>query len=142
MRFLPVSILAIAGLLVSLTAGSAPLVLTPSWSLKDAEETAGHQLFVDHCAACHGRQADARIILAPTLQGIVGRTAGTVPGFPYSDALKKSGIVWTQDNLHKWLADNAHFVPGTLMPHVSVSDPAEQIYLIAYLKTLKAPASH
>jgi cytochrome c len=62
-------------------------------------------------------------------------------GFPYSDALKKSGLVWTEDNLRKWIADSAHTVPNTLMPHVSISDPAEQIYLVAYLKTLKAPAA-
>jgi cytochrome c len=56
--------------------------------------------------------------------------------------LKKSGIVWTEENLRKWLADNAHMVPGTLMPHVSVTDPAEEIYLIEYLKTLKASPPH
>ena len=40
------------------------------------------------------------------------------------------------------MADNVHIVPNTLMPHVAISDPAEQIYLVEYLKTLKAPAAH
>ena len=74
---------------------------------------------------------------APNLVGVAGRPAGSVPGFPYSEALKKSGLVWTEDNLKKWLANNSKLVPNTLMPHVSISDPAEQIYIIAYLKSLK-----
>ena len=81
-------------------------------------------------------------VFGPSLKGVVGRPAGSLAGFPYySDALKKSGLVWTEDNLRKWIADNAHTVPNTLMPHVSISDPAEQIYLIAYLRILKAPAA-
>jgi cytochrome c len=62
-----------------------------------------------------------------------------VPGFPYSNALKKSGLVWTEDNLRKWVSDNEHMVPGMLMPHVAIKDPAEIIYIVEYLKTLKAP---
>lgn len=50
-----------------------------------------------------------------------------------------SGLIWTEDNLRKWISDNVHMVPNTLMPHVSISDPAEQIYLIAYLKKLSGP---
>lgn len=100
-----------------------------------AEQAAGHQLFKDHCAPCHTRP----VSYGPSLNGIVGRRAGALP-FPYSDALKSSELVWTEDNLRKWIADSAKMIPNALMPHVSISDPAEQIYLIAYLKTLKAPA--
>jgi len=71
----------------------------------------------------------------------VGRPAGSLAGFPYSDALKKSGLVWTEDNLRKWIADSAKTIPNTLMAHVSISDPAEQIYVIEYLKTLKGKAA-
>jgi cytochrome c len=67
---------------------------------------------------------------------VYGRRAGSLSTFPYSGALKNSGLIWTEDNLRNWIADNAHMVPNTLMPHVSIADPAEQIYLIAYLKTL------
>jgi cytochrome c2 len=56
-------------------------------------------------------------------------------------ALKKSGLTWTEDNLRAWIADPSHTVPGTLMPHVSLSDPAEQLYVIAYLKTLSGKAA-
>ena len=105
-------------------------------SLVEAEQAAGQQLYLNHCAACHSPQGVARG-LGPSLVGIVGRPAASLPGFHYSDALRKSGLTWTPDNLRKWIANNTAMVPNTLMPHVSVSDPAEQIYLVAYLKTLK-----
>jgi cytochrome c len=77
--------------------------------------------------------------LGPSLSGAYGRRAGSLPTFPYSPALKNSGLTWTEDNLRSWVADNARLVPNTLMPHVSITDPAEQIYLTAYLKTLTGP---
>ncbi len=109
----------------------------PQWSLLEAEQVAGKHLFEVHCAACHGERP-GRSVLAPSLRGVVGRPAASLAGFQYSEALKKSGLTWTADNLRKWIADNAHVVPGTLMPHVSISDPAETIYLVAYLETLKS----
>lgn len=141
MKYLLVLVLAAAGTLAAATAGLAQYIAPPTWSLQRAEQAAGRRLFDDHCAACHVQKPGARVVLGPSLAGVVGRPAGTAAGFPYSDALKKSGLVWTEDNLRKWVADNAHLVPDTLMPHVSIGDPAEQIYIVAYLKTLKgAPA--
>lgn len=111
------------------------------FSVLKAMQIAGHNLFNEHCASCHAGRAGTRNVLGPNLAGVVGRPAASLADFPYSDALKKSGLVWTEDNLRKWIADSATLVPNTLMPHVSISDPAEQLYLIAYLKTLKAPAA-
>jgi cytochrome c len=51
--------------------------------------------------------------------------------------MQASGITWTEDNLRKWIADNDALVPGTRMRHVSISDPAEQDYLISFLRSLK-----
>ena len=124
--------------LVSANAAFAQVVVP--FSLGDAARAAGRNIYMEHCSACHAWHVGMSIARGPSLVGIVGRPAASQPGFPYSDALKKSGIVWTEDNLKKWLADNVHMVPGTLMPHVSISDPAEQIYLLEYLETLK-PAS-
>ena len=113
---------------------SAGAVRPGTWSwLKQAQEGAGKQLFAEHCAACHA----PGVAYAPTLVGVVGRRAGTVPGFPYSPALRNSGLVWTDDNLKRWLTNDSKLVPHTLMPHVSITDPVEQVYLIAYLKSLK-----
>jgi len=139
MKYLAVCILSAAGIVATTPVGFAQYQI-PSWSLLEAEQIAGRQIFRDHCASCHTPKSGARVVLGPSLAGVVGRPAGTAAGFPYSDALKTSGLVWTEDNLHKWIADSTHMVPNTLMPHVSISDPAEQIYLLAYLGTLKAPA--
>ena len=105
-----------------------------------AMEIAGQKVFADHCAVCHVQKVGARP-LGPSLRGVVGRPSASVAGFPYSDALKKSGLTWTEDNLRAWIADPSHTAPGTLMPHVSLSDPAEQLYVIAYLKTLSGKAA-
>jgi cytochrome c len=137
MRHPLLSVALAVGLSAIGTAASAQYLQV--WSLSDAARAAGKQLFADHCAACHVPQPGAAP-LAPSLVGIVGRPAGAQPGFPYSQALKRSGIVWTEDNLRRFIADSSHMVPGTLMPHVQLSDPAEQVYIIEYLKTLRAPA--
>jgi cytochrome c len=69
--------------------------------------------------------------------GVVGRRAGTAAGFSYSPALKNSGIVWSESNLLKWIADPSAMVPGTPMPHVSFKDPAERLFILEYLKALR-----
>ena len=105
------------------------------FSYLEAERASGQRLFNNHCASCH---ASKKQVFGPSLNGVVGRAAGSVAGFPYSDALKKSGIIWTEDNLLKWLAGPAAMVPNALMPHVTLGDPAERVYVVEYLKTLKA----
>lgn len=97
----------------------------------------GGQIFTNYCGACHALKRGERA-LGQSLLGVPNRPAGSVPGFAYSDGLKKSGLVWTEDNLRKWVANSVALVPSTLMPHVSISDSAEQIYVVAFLRTLKA----
>jgi cytochrome c len=111
-----------------------------NFDVDKAMEIAGRKVVADRCAVCHAQKVGARPI-GPSLSGVVGRPAASLAGFPYSDALKKSGLTWTDDNLRAWIADPSHTVPGTLMPHVSLSDPAEQLYVIAYLKTLSGKAT-
>ncbi|MNT12602.1 Cytochrome c2 [compost metagenome] len=67
----------------------------------------------------------------------MGRPAASVPRFAYSEAMQASGITWSEDNLRKWIADNEALVPGTRMRHVSITDQAEQDYLISFLRSLK-----
>jgi cytochrome c len=138
MKYLPVLVLSAAAVLGAASVGRTQTVSPrQGWSLIEAEEIAGQELFKNHCAACHVPKANGHI-LAPSLRGVVGRPAGSVAGFPYSKALKNSGLTWTEDNLRKWISDNEHIVQGTLMPHVTIKDPAEMIYIVAYLKTQKA----
>jgi len=133
MRSVHITIFWAAAIIAAAMAGPASAQVFSGWSLTEAEEVAGQQVFREHCAACHLPQP-GHGVLAPSLKGVVGRPAGSVAGFPYSPALQNSGLTWTEDNLRKWITDGAHLVPGTLMPHVSIADPAEALYIIAYLK--------
>jgi cytochrome c len=64
------------------------------------------------CALCHAFEKNGA---GPKHAGVVGRIAGTVPDYRYSPALQKSGIVWTDATLDRWLADPQALVPGTKM---------------------------
>ncbi len=73
---------------------------------------------------------------APTLKGVVGRKAASIPDFPYTDALKASQLTWTPTNLDKFLTAPGKLVPGTAMV-VDVPDGMERANLIAYLASSK-----
>jgi len=135
------AILALSALiLVMMSASSFAQMNQPGFGFPylDAERAAGQRLFRDRCAVCHASQRQA---FGPKLSGVVGRPAASAPGFPYTDALRKSGLIWTEDNLNRWIADPAAMIPRTAMPHVSLGDPAERIYIIEYLTTLKGPGA-
>lgn len=85
----------------------------PSFA-QDAQAASGQQLFRQRCSACHQVDTD-RNGAGPHLQGVVGRTAGSVEGFRYSPALRDSRITWTPDALETYLANPAAMVRGTRM---------------------------
>ncbi|MBT0667680.1 c-type cytochrome [Novosphingobium profundi] len=87
------------------------------------------------CKTCHSVEA-GRNMVGPSLHGIVGSTAGDVPGYAFSPALKASGIVWTPEKLDEWLQGPMKMVPGTKMVQM-IPDPAKRQEIIAYLETLK-----
>lgn len=83
------------------------------------------------CLACHALAVDR---VGPRHCGLFGRLAGSVPGFAYSEAMKKSKIVWNDKTLDRFLAKPLAMVPGTAMTYDGVPDAAERADLIAYLK--------
>jgi cytochrome c oxidase assembly protein subunit 11 len=95
--------------------------------------SAGREIFATTCSACHALDHNK---VGPMLEGIVGRTAGSVPGYPYSAALAHAGVVWNADTLDKWLANPQAFIAGAEMPF-HLSDPLRRRDVIAYLATLK-----
>lgn len=104
----------------------------------NADDAAAPHAFHTYCARCHNdTAAPGTATYGPSLNGVVGRKAAQQQGFPYSDALKASGLVWDEPTLRNWMASNDSMVPGTRMRHVGVSDPKEQDAIIAHLKTLK-----
>ena len=114
---------------------ATPLVYAQEQN-QDMQEAAGRQLFLHHCSACHSLDS-SKNAFGPSLIGVLGRPAGSVPRFAYSKAMQNAGLTWTEDNLRKWISNNEGLVPGTRMRHVSISDPAEQDYLVSFLATLK-----
>ncbi|RUP23621.1 MAG: c-type cytochrome [Curvibacter sp.] len=93
----------------------------------------GQSLYGERCAGCHSVDANDA---GPMHRGVLGRTAGTVPGFEYSSALRASGLVWTRQSLDAWLRDPEALVPGQAMDE-QVAHPQDRQDLIAYLATLR-----
>lgn len=103
---------------------------------KKAFAAAGKIMFEQRCRSCHSEDPKANSY-GPSLIGVIGRKAGSLEGFDYSDAMKNSGIVWNENTLRAWIADNDGFMPGTRMRHVGIQDKSEQDFILAYVKTLK-----
>jgi cytochrome c len=76
--------------------------------------------------------------LGPSLYGVVGRKAGTEPGYAYTESMKDSGVVWTPETLDKWIADPGAVIPGIGMspPYSGITDAAIRQRIVAFLKTL------
>lgn len=101
------------------------------------------QLLSLACQACHTLEAGAGDgAKGPNLNGIFGRRAAQESGFDYSDALRHSGIVWTPQELDKWLAKPSDFVAGTKMTFDGYQSASDRRDLIAYLELATAPPSN
>jgi cytochrome c len=87
------------------------------------------------CAGCHSTQA-GKTLFGPSLAGVGGRRAGTLPGYAYSPALKASGLTWNAKTLDRWLISPKKTVPSTKMPFNGIQDPKSRAQVIAYLLTL------
>ncbi len=106
-------------------------------SAQDA--AAGEKVFVV-CKACHQVGDTAKNAVGPVLNGLFGRKAGTVDGYSYSEANKKSGITWDEATFTEYIKDPKAKVPGTKMAFAGIKDEKKIKDLIAYLHTFdKAP---
>jgi cytochrome c len=92
----------------------------------------GKELFEKRCSGCHSPDRDME---GPHLGGVYGRRSGTIPAFPYSDALKKAQITWNADTLNRWLTDPEQLVPNTDMAF-RVEKADERTEIIRYLQQL------
>lgn len=97
----------------------------------------GEEIF-KRCRACHDVGENAKNKVGPILNGIIGRKAGTIEGFKYSDANLKAGAdgwVWTEEKMSEYLLNPRAAMPGNRMAFAGLKDEADRKDLIAYLKT-------
>lgn len=92
----------------------------------------GEAVFKKNCAICH-ELAPGKTKLGPSLAGIVGRKAGSVPGYAYSVANKNSGVTWDEKTLDTYLTDPRKFMPGTKMTFPGLKNADDRKSLIEYL---------
>lgn len=120
----------LAAALIALSAAAA--------SAQDAQK--GQTVF-NFCMPCHSIGPDAQNKIGPQLNGLDGRHSGTAPNFEYSDANKKSGIVWNEATFKKYIANPQGVVPGTKMLFPGIQDPQQVNDLWAYVSQFAADGS-
>lgn len=105
-------------------------------SAQDELVAKGEKVF-RRCAACHTIGPDAKNRVGPELNGLIGRTAGSLEGYSYSDAMVEAGaggMVWNEETLHTYLADPRGAVKGTKMAFAGLKKPDEVDAVIAYIE--------
>ena len=112
---------------------SVAFVLAAGSALAEGDEARGERLFNQQCKACHTLDKGGHNTVGPNLHGLFGRKAGSAE-YQYSDAMKKSGIVWDDKTLAEYLKDPKAKVPGTKMTYIGLQQEQQQQDMIAFLK--------
>jgi cytochrome c len=111
--------------------GAALVASAGAAAAQDA--AAGEKVFAK-CKVCHQVGENAKSAIGPALNGVVGRKAGTYPGYNYSEANKTSGITWDEATLKEYLKDPKAKIPGTKMVFPGLKSDEDIASVIAYLK--------
>lgn len=116
-------------------AAAEPAPAQPKAIVLKGDPERGRQVYGRRCSGCHSMVLNRS---GPRHLKVFGKAAGSVPDYEYSDALKRSGLVWNERTLDLWLADPEALVPGNYMGYRvgSVRDRAD---IIAYLKLMSRP---
>ena len=118
---------------------TATLGNVPGMRFHPSKVEEGRIFFAQVCQACHTGEPDKNKN-GPSLFGVVGRQAGSVPGFDYSDAMREVALTWNDETLDGYLADPKNFVPGNKMPYSllwGATNEDRRKGVIAYLHTLQ-----
>ena len=125
MFFIGLVILLLVSPLTGRAAGNGAMI-----GYQDGDADRGKQLFEKRCTGCHSLDQDKE---GPRLRNVYGRTAGSIPTFKYSDALKSAHLTWDDVSLNKWLTDTESLIPDNDMSfHVPKAD--ERADIIRFLK--------
>jgi cytochrome c len=115
-------------------AGTFLLAALPPAGLRAAgDHEAGADVFDTYCSDCHSISPRGSNRKGPTLYRVMGRRAGTIPGFQYSQGMAKSGLIWNPQNLDAYLANpRGMFADGKMKK--ALPKPADRANVIAYLE--------
>ena len=116
---------------------AAGLALLTASPVLAQDAAAGAKVF-NQCRACHQVGETAKNLIGPKLNGLFGRTAGSVEGFKYSDANIKSGIVWSEAIFAEYIRDPKAKIPGTKMVYAGLKNDQQIADLTAFLKQYNA----
>lgn len=125
------------------TALAAALAISISSGVALAEEDAklikkGKKVY-NKCKTCHIIDEEKNKI-GPHLVGIIGRAAGAVEGFKYSDAMKNSGVVWNDEEILAYLEKPKEYIPGNKMVFPGLKKESHRLAVLAYIKSKMPPA--
>jgi cytochrome c len=115
---------------MTICAAGMATALTTSNVAFAAGNVAHGEVLYQRCQQCHSIEQNR---VGPRHKGVFGRVAGTQPGYEYSMALKRSGIVWNEDTLDRWLTNPQTFIPGVSMFY-QLGDPQDRADVIEFLK--------
>jgi len=119
------------------TAEAEPVVEEPAVEVSFTDLTgdaaAGETVFMQ-CKTCHLLE-EGKNGVGPSLYGVVGREAGQIDGFNYSDANANSGLTWTPEVLFEYLEAPREYMPGTRMAYPGLKEAQDRADVIAYLET-------
>ena len=105
-----------------------------------ANETRGQLLFLQ-CKACHDLNPALPHKVGPNLNGVIGRKAGTVDGFQFSEPMRSSGLTWDLATLDAFLRQPGAVVPGSAMAFAGIASDADRASLLRYLQKAAAAPS-
>jgi cytochrome c len=90
--------------------------------------------FNNVCRTCHALgEGDNR--LGPSLHKIIGRKAGSLPNYNYSNAIKRADLVWDRATLDRFISNPDQVVPGNNMkPYSGLTSAEERAKIIAFLE--------
>ncbi len=107
----------------------------------EGDAAAGEKIFNTKCKVCHQIGPGAKNFVGPDLNGVIGRKAGAVEGYSYSDAMKASGLTWDEATFKEYIKDPKAKVPGIKMIFAGLPKDTDQDNLYAYLAQFKADGS-
>ncbi|KAI6178004.1 Cytochrome c domain-containing protein [Aphelenchoides besseyi] len=108
-------------------------VLSSKMGIPEGDYEKGKKVFKQRCSQCHEISSTATKT-GPTLNGVIGRQSGQVPGFDYSSANKNKGVVWSRETLFDYLKDPKKYIPGTKMVFAGLKKESERADLIKFIE--------